>query len=107
ALGHGERAPPGILLAWCAEAAGDVLPHEDDARIAFHFLTERFVDRLTIGLLGHGAPPINKRTYRRRSAGRPRSAVLPIWPARRIAECASWCRGRSPRAPCPRAGQPR
>ena len=37
-LGDAERAAPGVLLAGRAQAAGDVLAHDDDAVVALHLL---------------------------------------------------------------------
>ena len=63
-LGDAERAAPGVVLAGRAQAAGDVLAHDDDAVVALHLLAERLVDRLTVALLGHG-PGLSRRRRRR------------------------------------------
>ena len=56
ALGDAERSAPGVVLAGCAHAAGDVLAHDDHPRVALHLLAQRLVDRLPVGLLGHRCP---------------------------------------------------
>src|SRR5207248_316262 len=45
-LGDAQDAAPGIFLAFTAHPADDVLAHDDDRRIAGHFLIERLIERL-------------------------------------------------------------
>ena len=53
AFGDAERPAPGVVLAGRAEAAGDVLAHDDDARIAAHLVAQRLEDRLAVAFLAH------------------------------------------------------
>ena len=57
ALGHAEHAAPGIVFAGRAGAAGDVLAHQDHARVAPHFLAQRLIDGLPEAFFAHGEPP--------------------------------------------------
>ena len=68
ALGDAEDTTPGILLAVSSHAADDVLAHDDDRRIARHFLVESLVERLPHADLACHCSilPISRR-HRRRS----------------------------------------
>ena len=57
ALGDAHRAAPCVLLAGRAGAAGDVLAHQDHARVPLHLLTDRFIDRLAIAFPRHRSRP--------------------------------------------------
>src|SRR5262249_25007373 len=104
-LGDTHHTTPGVFLASTADPAGNVLPEQNDARVAAHFEPHCLVERCAESLDRHGVTGAVNRRSTRRCAGRCPREGAPRARARLPLRSASEPAGRSHGAP-PRSTAP-